>query len=114
MLVDVERARKYKINERKMYTYLKELTFSLLFFVLLLVVCYGDKSEQRYNLKDATEEDFQYFDDKGQYKVSSHVPRLFKSNCIHFHPVDDGIQYGLQWYVLNQENKNAKTYSNLH
>ena len=77
MLVDVERARKYKINERKMYAYLKELSFSLLFFVLLLVVCYGDKNEQRYNLKDATDNDFQYFDDKGQHKVSSHVPQLF-------------------------------------
>ena len=77
MLVDVERARKYKINERKMYTYVKELTFSLLFFVLLLIVCYGDKNEQRYNLKDATESDFQYFDDKGQYKVSAHISQLF-------------------------------------
>jgi len=76
MLVDVERAKKYKINERKMYAYLQELTFSLFFFVLLLVVCYGDKNEHRYNLKDATESDFQYFDDKGQYKVSSHIPQL--------------------------------------
>ena len=84
MLVDVERARKYKINERKMYAYLKELTFSLLFFVLLLAVCYGDKSEQRYNLKDATETDFQYFDDQGQYKVSLHIPQSFSRNCLFF------------------------------
>ena len=84
MLVDVERARKYKINERKMYAYLKELTFSLLFFVLLLAVCYGDKSEQRYNLKDATETDFQYFDDQGQYKVSLLIPQPFSSNCLFF------------------------------
>ena len=75
MSVDVERAREYKINERKMYAYAREITFSLLFFVLLLIVCYGDKNEQRYNLKEATECDFQYFDDKGQYKVSSHIPQ---------------------------------------
>ena len=79
ILVDVERARKYKINERKMYAYLKELTFSLLFFVLLLVVCYGGINKQRYDLKDATESGFQYFDDEGQRKVSSHVPKLFKT-----------------------------------
>lgn len=77
--VDVERARKYKINERKMHAYVRELTFSLLFFVLLLIVCYGDKNEQRYKLKEATESDFQYFDDKGQYRVSSHIPQLFQS-----------------------------------
>ena len=80
--VDVERARKYKINERKMYAYGRELTFSLLFFVLLLIVCYDDKNKQRYNLKEATESDFQYFDDKGQYKVSSHFLSSFSANCM--------------------------------
>ena len=83
--VDVERARKYKIKERKMYAYLKELTFSLLFFVLLLIVCYGDKNDQRYNLKEATESDFQYFDDKGQYKVSSQVYPNRESKSTLFH-----------------------------
>ena len=75
--VDVECARKYKVNERKMYAYGREITFSLLFFVLLLIVCYGDKNEQRYNLKEAIESDFQYFDDKGQHKVSSHIFGFF-------------------------------------
>ena len=62
--VDVERAKKYKINERKMYRYMKELFFTLLFFFLLLIVCYGDKNQQRYDLKEATDNDFQFFDDK--------------------------------------------------
>ena len=82
--VDVECARKYKINERKMYAYARELTFSLLFFALLLIVCYGDKNEQRYNLKEAIESDFQYFDDKGQYKVSSHFFVFSTLNCLRF------------------------------
>ena len=77
--MDVERARKIKINERKMYAYARELTFSLLFLVLLLIVCYGDKNEQRYNLKEATESDFQYCDDRGQYKVKFALPQLFQS-----------------------------------
>ena len=74
-LMDVEHARKYKINERKMYAYLRELVFSLLFLTVLLIVCYGDKSDHRYNLNAATERDFQYFDNMGQYKVSlAHIP----------------------------------------
>ncbi len=75
--IDVERARKYKVNERKMYAYMRELLFSLLFFVLLLIVCYGDKNEHRYNLNAATENDFQYFENTGNYKVSSDI----QSNC---------------------------------
>ena len=67
--LDVERARKYKINERKMYRYLEELVFTLLFFLLLLTVCYGDKSKHRYKLKEATENDFGYSDNLGRYKV---------------------------------------------
>ncbi|XP_078356038.1 polycystin-1-related protein-like, partial [Oculina patagonica] len=69
--IDIERARKYKVNERKMYAYMRELVFSLLFFMLLLIVCYGDKNEHRYNLNAATESDFQYFDDRGQYKITN-------------------------------------------
>ena len=79
--MDVERARKNKINERKMYAFARELTFSLLFFALLLIVCYGDKNEQRYNLKEATESDFQYFDDKGLYKVKL-APSRLSPNCL--------------------------------
>ena len=71
--VDVERARKYKRNERKMYAFFKELLFSLTFFVLLLIVCYGDKSGHRYNLTVATESEFQYFDNVGRFKVSCAV-----------------------------------------
>ena len=95
ILMDVERARKYKVNERKMYHYARELTFSLLFFTLLLIVCYGDKNEQRYNLKEATENDFQYFEDKGQYKVGSYFLSFFSPNCLRFFlPVDEGTKYG--------------------
>ena len=103
LLVDVERARRYKIKERKMYAYLKELTFSLLFFVLLLIVCYGDKNDQRYNLKEATESDFQYFDDKGQYKVSSQVYPKRESKSTLFHDSVSNMGEGItfrQWIIL--------------
>ena len=71
--MDVELARKYQNSERKMYAYMKEVIFSLLFFMLLLIVCYGDKNQHRYSLNAATESSFQYFDDVGRYKVSPHT-----------------------------------------
>ena len=66
---DVERAKKFKRNERRMYAYLKELVFSMTFFALLLIVCYGEKSDHRYKLNAATERSFQFFDNMGRYKV---------------------------------------------
>ena len=75
--LDVERARKFKRNERKMYAYFKELVFSITFFTLLLIVCYGDKSDHRYKLYAATEGSFQFFDNVGSYKVRFlrwHIP----------------------------------------
>ena len=71
--MDVERARKYKINERKMYGYIKELFFTLLVVFLLLIVYYGDKNEHRYSLMEATGNGFSYFHKNGQYKVISYV-----------------------------------------
>ena len=66
---DVELAKKFKRNERRMYAYLKELVFSMTFFALLLIVCYGEKSDHRYKLNAATERSFQFFDNMGRYKV---------------------------------------------
>ena len=67
--IDVERGRKYRKNKRKMYAFTKELLFSLIFLVILLIVCYGDKSRQRYHLRAAIESEAQYFDNVGRYKV---------------------------------------------
>ena len=67
--IDVERAGQYRKNKRKMYAFTKELLFSLIFLVILLIVCYGDKSRQRYHLRAAIESEVQYFDNVGRYKV---------------------------------------------
>ena len=80
--IDVERGRKYRKNKRKMYAFMKELLFSLTFFVLLLIVCYGDKSRQRYHLRVAIESEFQYFDNVGQYKVRFCRPVI--NQCLWF------------------------------
>ncbi|XP_022798740.1 uncharacterized protein LOC111336840 isoform X1 [Stylophora pistillata] len=69
--MDVERVRKYRKNKRRMYAFTKELVFSVTFFVLLLIVCYGDKSRQRYHLRGAIENEALYFDNIGRYKVTN-------------------------------------------
>ena len=80
--IDVERGRKYRKNKRKMYAFSKELLFSLAFFVLLLIVCYGDKSRQRYHLRVAIESEVQYFDNVGRYKVRFCKPVI--NQCLWF------------------------------
>ena len=59
---ELEQAKKFKTNERKMFKFIKELFFLFLFFFLLMVVCYSDKNDHRYELTDSTESDFQSFD----------------------------------------------------
>ena len=67
--MDVDRARIYKKNERRMYAYFKELLFSMTFFALLLIVSYGDKNDHRYKLNTATERSFQFSHNMGRFKV---------------------------------------------
>lgn len=59
---EIKQAKKFKTNERKMFKFIKELIFFLLFFLLLMIVCYSDKNEHRYQLTDSTENGFQSFD----------------------------------------------------
>lgn len=69
---ELQKAKKFKINERKMFKFIKELLFLLLFFFLLMVVCYSDKNEHRYKLTDCTENGFHSFD-----KVSDKYRKLY-------------------------------------
>ena len=61
-LDEVKQARKFKTNERKMFKFIKELIFLLLFFLLLMIVCYSDKNEHRYQMTHSAENGFQNFD----------------------------------------------------
>ena len=69
---ELQKAKKFKTNERKMFKFIKELLFLLLFFFLLMVVCYSDKNEHRYKLTDCTENGFHSFD-----KVSDKCRKLY-------------------------------------
>ena len=55
---EVERKRKYKVTERKTNIFLRDITFSCVFITLLMYVCYGDKSENRYHMAESTKNVF--------------------------------------------------------
>ena len=55
---EIERRRKYRVTERKTNTFIRDIGFYCVFIVLLLVVCYGDKSEHRYRMVKATQNVF--------------------------------------------------------
>ena len=67
-----KKAKDFKVKEKKMFKFIKELTFLLLFVLLLMIVCYGDKNEHRFQLADTTEKSFQTFD-----QVSNRKPGRF-------------------------------------
>ncbi|XP_078352373.1 polycystin family receptor for egg jelly-like [Oculina patagonica] len=62
-LDEIKQAKKFKTNERKMFKFIKKLIFLILFFLLLMIVCYSDKNEHRYQLTDSTENELQNFDE---------------------------------------------------
>ena len=55
---EVERKRKYRVTERKTNIFLRDITFSCVFITLLMYVCYGDKSENRYHMAESTKNVF--------------------------------------------------------
>lgn len=58
---DIERQRKYRVTERKTNIFAKDMAFSCFFYLLLMIVCYGDKSDQRYHMAATTENAFTKF-----------------------------------------------------
>ena len=55
-------AKEFKVKEKKMLKFIKELAFLLLFVLLLMIVCYGDKNDHRFKLTDSTAKSFEKFD----------------------------------------------------
>ena len=47
----IESQRKYRVTERKRNTFERDMVFSCVFLILLMIVCYGDKNENRYRSK---------------------------------------------------------------
>jgi len=58
---DIERQRKYRVLERKTNIFAREMVFACLFLLLLMFVCYGDKSKQRYQIAETTRTSFTKF-----------------------------------------------------
>ena len=55
---ETERQRKYRATQRKANMFVRDIAFSCLFIILLMFVCYGDKSKHRYHLTKATRDSF--------------------------------------------------------
>ena len=59
---EIQKSKRIKVKEQKMFKFIKELAFIVLFFLLLMIVCYGDKNENRFQLVDAVEKSSETFD----------------------------------------------------
>ena len=59
---DIETQRKYRVLERKTNVFVRDMLFACFFLLLLMFVCYGDKSKQRYHIAEATRNSFTKFD----------------------------------------------------
>ena len=59
---DIETQRKYRVLERKTNVIVRDMLFACFFLLLLMFVCYGDKSKQRHHIAEATRNSFTKFD----------------------------------------------------
>ncbi|XP_022790315.1 polycystic kidney disease protein 1-like 2 [Stylophora pistillata] len=55
---EIEEQRKFRTTERKTNLFARNIVFSSVFLVLLLIVCYGDRSDERFHLTEATRNAF--------------------------------------------------------
>ncbi|KAL9954010.1 hypothetical protein ACROYT_G041497 [Oculina patagonica] len=60
--VDIDQQRKCRVTERKTNIFVRDMIFSCFFLVLLIIVCYGDKSDDRYHIATTTRNDFTKID----------------------------------------------------
>lgn len=58
---DIEQQRKYRVTERKTNILVRDMIFACFFLLLLIFVCYGDKSGYRYHIAATTRNDFTKF-----------------------------------------------------
>lgn len=59
---DIEQQRKHRVLEMKTKVFVRDMVFAFFFLLLLVIVCYGDKSEQRYHIAATTRNAFTKFD----------------------------------------------------
>ena len=59
---DIEQQRKYRVLEKKTNVFVRDILFACFFLLLLMIVCYGDKSEQRHHIAATTRNSFTKFD----------------------------------------------------
>lgn len=58
---DIEQQRKYRVLERKTNIFARDMLFACFFLLLLMFVCYGDKSKQRHHIAETTRNSFTKF-----------------------------------------------------
>ena len=58
----IQQAKEFKLKEKRMFKFIKELAFLILFVLLLMIVCYGDKNNHRFKLTDSTANSVHKFD----------------------------------------------------
>ena len=54
----IESQRMYRVTERKTNTFARDMVFSCVFLILLMIVCYGHRNEHRYRMAKATNDGF--------------------------------------------------------
>lgn len=59
---DIEQQRKYRVLEKKASVFTRDMLFACFFLLLLMIVCYGDKSELRHHIAETTRTSFTKFD----------------------------------------------------
>ena len=59
---DIEQQRRYRVLERKTNLFVRDTLFACFFLLLLMFVCYGDKSKHRHHIAETTRNSFTKFD----------------------------------------------------
>ena len=71
---EMKERREYELQRSKFFGFAREFVTFMVFYVLLMIVTYGNKGYERYLMNKATRDSFQYFD-----KVCEVI---FNSTCI--------------------------------
>lgn len=78
---DIETQRKCRVLERKTDVFVRDTLFACFFLLLLMFVCYGDKSKQRYNIAEATRNSLTKFDKVREKQRVDSIAILYSLHC---------------------------------
>ena len=75
---ELEKIRCYRVNRSKMVKVMVDIGFFVLFVLLLMIVCYGNRDPSRYGLTKSVLDVFHKFD-----KVCNHETRTLHTGCLY-------------------------------